>query len=95
MRGRAGAAVRRRPVGRLCPWPVSCEKYETGYHSSLQIRDRRARSTRNFKLNFGARRRDGRRHESPTGHAPGTCTWYAIRAFGFERSQSSKLKLAA
>ena len=30
MCGRAGAAVRRRPVGRPCPWPVSCEKYETG-----------------------------------------------------------------
>jgi hypothetical protein len=69
MRGRAGAAVRR-PVGRLCPWPVSCEKYETGIilHCRSEIVELVRHVISNLKLNFGARRRDGRRHESPTGH---------------------------
>ena len=58
MRDRAGAAVRRRPVGRLCPslcpWPVSCEKTKL---KSFFIADpsSSARSTRNFGARHGAR----------------------------------------
>jgi len=65
-------------------------------HSSLQIRDRRARSTRNFKFKIKISARAGATGGA-TSHRPDTWDMhmYAIRAFGFERSQSSKLKLAA
>jgi len=73
MRGRAGAAVRWRPVGRLCPWPVSCEKYETGI--ILHCRSEIVRSFNSLvisNLNFGARRRGATSHRPDKGHAHGT-----------------------
>jgi hypothetical protein len=75
MRGRAGAAVRR-PVGRLCPWPVSCEKYETGI--ILHCRSEIVELVRHvISARAGAT-------GGATSHRPDTWDMhmYAIRAFG-------------
>jgi len=91
MRGRAGAAVRRRPVGRICPWPVSMRKIRNWNHSVIADPRSSARLTRNFGARHGARAAAAAPPHAVTDRTRDMHMVRDLRAFGFERSQSSKL----